>query len=61
MKNGVKSWNNLKLVDGVQYPTFQATCVAMGLLQDDGEWDQYLNEAGEMQTGLQLHSHAALA
>ena len=51
---GAKSWNDLKLVNGVQYPTFQATCLAMGLLQDDGEWDQCLAEAGGMQTGLQL-------
>ena len=51
---GAKSWNDLKLVDGVQHPTFQAACVAMGLLQDDGEWNQCLAEAGEMQTGSQL-------
>ena len=51
---GAKSWDNLRLVDGVQHPTFQAACVALGLLQDDGEWNQCLAEAGEMQTGLQL-------
>jgi hypothetical protein len=52
---GAKSWDNLRLVDDVQYPIFQATCVAMRLLEDDGEWDQCLAEAGEMQTGSQLH------
>ena len=51
---GAKSWNDLKLVDGVQHPTYQAACVAKGLLQDDGEWNQCLAEAGEMQTGSQL-------
>ena len=51
---GARSWNDLKLVDGVQHPTFQAACMAKGLLQDDGEWDQCLAEAGEMQTGIQL-------
>lgn len=54
VKKGAKSWNDLKLVDDIQHPTFQATCLAMGLLQDDGEWDQCLAEAGGMQTGLQL-------
>ena len=51
---GAQSWDNPKLVNGIQHPTFQAACVAMGLLQDDGEWDQCLAEAGEMQTGSQL-------
>ena len=51
---GATGWNNLKLVDGIQHPTFQATCVAMELLQDNGEWNQCLAEAGEIQTGLQF-------
>jgi hypothetical protein len=36
------------------YPTFQATCAAIGLLEGDNEWDQCLEEAALMQTGHQL-------
>jgi hypothetical protein len=32
------------------HPTFKATCLAHGLLQDDVEWDQCLSEV----TGVQL-------
>jgi hypothetical protein len=34
----------------IVHPTFKATCVARGLLQDDAKWDQCLSEA----TGVQL-------
>jgi len=42
---GATSFENLRTIDGVVYPTFQATCGAMGLLQDDQEWDACLREA----------------
>ena len=38
------------------HPTFKATCVAHGLLEDDGEWKKCVEEAGDMQTGQQLCS-----
>ncbi len=33
----------------VVHPTFKATCLARGLLQDDVEWDQCLSEVAGMQ------------
>lgn len=35
---------------------YKAACFAHGLLEDDGEWNQCLEEAGVIQTGGQLHS-----
>ncbi len=32
-------------MDGIHHPTFQATCGALGLLQDDQEWHACLKEA----------------
>jgi len=53
---GAKEWKDLRTFNGVEYPTYKATCFARGLLEDDGEWDQCLQEAGDMQTGGQLRS-----
>ena len=42
---GATSFEDLKTLDGVLLPTFKEVCVRLGLLQDDTEWDQALNEA----------------
>src|ERR1700723_1635085 len=52
--NGAKDWKDLQTFNGIEYPTYKAACLARGILEDDGEWDQCLQEAGEMQTGNQL-------
>ena len=53
---GPESWEDLRMFQGVLYPTFKAACVTCGLLEDDGKWKKCLEEAGGMQTGQQLHS-----
>ncbi|XP_074102059.1 ATP-dependent DNA helicase pif1-like [Cotesia typhae] len=42
---GPTSFNDLKTVEGVEHPTFQATCRALELLEDDINWDRTLEEA----------------
>lgn len=51
---GATSFEDLRTVDGVVCPTFQAACLARGLLEDDNEWELCLEEAAVMQTGHQL-------
>jgi hypothetical protein len=51
---GAKSWEDLRTFEGHLYPTYKAACLARGLLEDDGEWNQALEEAGLMHTGSQL-------
>src|SRR5438270_13991978 len=51
---GATSFENLRTVDGFLYPSFKEACIALGLLQNDEEWDQCLKEAGQIQTGMQL-------
>jgi hypothetical protein len=53
---GAKSWEDLRTFEGYLYPTYKAACLARGLLEDDGEWNQALEEAGLMHTGSQLRS-----
>jgi len=51
---GITSFEDLRTVDGILCPTFKEACLARGLLQDDHEWKQCLQEAADMQTGSQL-------
>lgn len=51
---GPTSFQNLRTINGSTYPTFRETCIALGLLEDDGEWRTCLEEAAEMQTGYRL-------
>ena len=52
---GATSFGHLRTVNGFLYPTFKQACIALGLLEDDQEWTQCLQEASVMQTGSQLH------
>ena len=51
---GPISFEHLRTVAGTQYPTFQAACVALGLLEDDREWIDCLTEASIFAGGPQL-------
>jgi hypothetical protein len=42
---GVTSFEHLRTIDDIEHPTFQATCGALGLLQDDAKWDTCMREA----------------
>ena len=53
---GPQSFEELRTFEGTIYPTFHDACVARGLLEDDGEWNQCLEDASTMQTGKQLRS-----
>ena len=57
---GATSYRHLHtvLVNGQheECATFHEACLKLGLLEDDNEWIQCLEEAGEMATGQQLHN-----
>ncbi|KAJ2941595.1 hypothetical protein O0L34_g14649 [Tuta absoluta] len=42
---GPTSFAYLRTVDGIEHPTFQETCKALHLLDDDRHWDETLEEA----------------
>ena len=42
---GPTSFESLKTVEGITHPTFQAACKALGLLEDDGHWNETLKDA----------------
>ncbi|XP_063991156.1 uncharacterized protein LOC135169788 [Diachasmimorpha longicaudata] len=41
---GATSYESLRTVHGQTYPTFQDTCLALGLIEDDAEWERALPE-----------------
>ncbi len=49
---GVTSFESLCIVGEILYPSFKEACNALGLLQDDEEWNQCLKEAGQIQFGI---------
>ena len=51
---GPQSFEHLRTVHGVLYPTFQAACLALGLLQDDNEWIDCFTEATRFASGSAL-------
>jgi hypothetical protein len=51
---GPKSYAHIKTVRGVTYDTFKEACYALGLLDDDKEWNDAFNESSIWATGSQL-------
>ena len=52
---GAKSFDDLCRYNSEEpFPTFHAACLARGLLEDDGEWNQCLTEASMTMTGTHL-------
>ena len=43
--HGATCFEDIRTIDGVLHPTFKSACMALGLLNDDGEWHDALNEA----------------
>ena len=35
---GPRSFKEIRTINGVRYPTYEATCYALGLLDGDQEW-----------------------
>jgi hypothetical protein len=48
---GATSYEHLRIVDGTKHDTFKYPCIAMGLLVDDNEWHQALEEASLWASG----------
>ncbi|KAG5550191.1 hypothetical protein RHGRI_015221 [Rhododendron griersonianum] len=51
---GPESYECLRTVNNILHDTFKSACIARGLLEDDEEWVQCLEEAAIMKTGYQL-------
>lgn len=51
---GATSFADLRTYEGTEYATHQEACLAHGLLQDDSEWKDCLEDARHMQTGATL-------
>ena len=59
-KVGATSFDQLKVYDDQVYPTYKATCLAMGLLDDDSEWRKSLEETARFASSKQIRSTFAI-
>jgi hypothetical protein len=53
---GPTSFDHLKTVGSILYPTFKDACVAMHLIEDDKEWSKCFHEASIFSTGKDLRN-----
>ncbi|KAF0541546.1 putative ATP-dependent DNA helicase PIF1 [Gigaspora margarita] len=51
---GSQSFDYLKTINNITYPTFKNACIALGLLENDNKWKLCLEEAAIMHSGTQL-------
>nr|XP_023888273.1 uncharacterized protein LOC112000389 [Quercus suber] len=51
MVKGARSFEEIRTIDHVVYPTYRAACYAHGLLDDDKEWDDAIKEASNWASG----------
>jgi hypothetical protein len=51
---GATSYEHLRTLDGTEHDTFKDACITMGLIVNDNEWHQALEEAGLWALGRQL-------
>lgn len=56
VRKGPKSFEDLRTVNNHRYESFQQGCLALGLLEDDREWQQCLNDATIYQLPRHLHN-----
>lgn len=51
---GCTSFEHIRTVNVIVYPTFKSTCYALWLLEDDKEWVDCIEEATNWASGTQL-------
>jgi len=58
---GATSFEHLRTVDGIVHETFKLACIALRLLEDDGEWIAMFRDGQEFMTGHALRHLFAMA
>jgi hypothetical protein len=53
-RQGPRSFEDLRTIDGVVHPTFKDAAIAAGYLENDNEWEHCLTEASRFQIPYQL-------
>lgn len=54
VQKGCRSFNSIKTVNDIIYPTYQEACQALGLLGDDKEWIDALTNSSFVATALEM-------
>ena len=57
---GATCYQDIRTYNNIIYDNFKEACIARGILGDDNEWHLCLQEAAEIQTGVELRNLFAL-
>ena len=53
---GSTSFESIRTINGVRYDTYKESCYALGLLEDDTEWNDFLAEGANWASGNELRN-----
>ena len=53
---GSTSFESIRTINGVRYDTYKEACYALGLLEDDTEWNDFLAEGANWASGNELRN-----
>ncbi|XP_026377985.1 uncharacterized protein LOC113272351 [Papaver somniferum] len=54
VQKGCRRYDDIKTMNGTTHPTFKAACLALGLLEHDGEWHAAIQEEATTYSGRRL-------
>lgn len=57
---GPKCFEDLRTIDGIEHETFHTACLALGLLENDNQWNETLKEAKECNSPAKIRTPLAI-
>src|SRR6218665_4183436 len=56
----LNAFEDLRTIDGIEHDTFHTACLALGLLENDNQWNETLKEAKECNSPAKIRTPLAI-